>query len=115
VIVVSEETGIVSVAQDGKLIRNIDRSTLMDILMTYMAGSLYLRLKRQDAKATKAAKEWADKTEAMIAEQKRQIEESKKAAASARAFSEAHAAEPDTDPQGEISRESEPRDSETEG
>jgi len=109
VIVVSEETGVVSVAQDGKLIRNIDRSTLMDILMTYMAGSLYLCLKRQDAKATKAAKEWADKTEAMIAEQKRQIEESKKAAASAKAFSEAHAVEPDTDPQSESLRETEER------
>ncbi len=93
VIVVSEESGIVSVAQDGKLIRNVDRSTLMDILMTYMAGSLYLRLKRQDAKATEAAKK-------LIAEQKRQIEESKKASASAKAFSEAHADEPDADPQG---------------
>ena len=100
VIVVSEESGIVSVAQDGKIIRNIDRSTLMDILMTYMAGSLYLRLKRQDAKATKAANELLIKTEAMIAEQKKQIEESKKAAASAKAFSEAHAVEPDVDPQG---------------
>ncbi|MBR7097782.1 MAG: diadenylate cyclase CdaA [Clostridia bacterium] len=97
VVVVSEESGIVSVAQDGKLIRNVDRASLTDILMTYMAGSLYLRMKRQDAKAAKAAKEWADKTEAMIAEQKKQIEESRKAAASAKAFSEAHAAEPDTD------------------
>lgn len=114
VVVVSEETGIVSVAQDGKLIRNVDRSTLMDILMTYMAGSLYLRLKRQDAKATKVAKELASKTEAMIAEQKRQIEESKKAAASAKAFSEAHAVEPDTDPQGESAREPAPEESRTE-
>ena len=97
VVVVSEESGIVSVAQDGKLIRQVDRVALTDILMTYMAGSLYLRMKRQDAKAAKAAKEWADKTEAMIAEQKKQIEESRKAAASAKAFSEAHAAEPDTD------------------
>ncbi len=110
VIVVSEESGIVSVAQDGKLIRNVDRSTLMDILMTYMAGSLYLRLKRQDAKATEAAKKLASKTEAMIAEQKRQIEESKKASASAKAFSEAHAVEPDADPQGE----NEQRESESE-
>ena len=100
VVVVSEESGIVSVAQDGKLVRNVDRSTLMDILMTYMAGSLYLRLKRQDAKATQAANELASKTEAMIAEQKKQIEESKKAAASAKAFSEAHAVEPDADLQG---------------
>jgi diadenylate cyclase len=101
VIVVSEESGIVSVAQDGKLIRNVDRSALMDILMTYMAGSLYLRLKRQDAKATENAKKLAKKTEAMIAEQMRQIEESKKASASAKAFSEAHAVEPDSDLQGE--------------
>lgn len=100
VIVVSEESGIVSVAQDGKLIRNVDRSTLMDILMTYMAGSLYLRLKRQDAKATEAAKK-------LIAEQKRQIEESKKASASAKAFSEAHAVEPDADPQG-VSEQTDP-------
>ena len=100
VIVVSEESGIVSVAQDGKLIRNVDRSTLMDILMTYMAGSLYLRLKRQDEKATENAKKLASQTEAMIAEQKRQIEESKKASASAKAFSEAHAVEPDADLQG---------------
>lgn len=98
VVVVSEESGIVSVAQDGKLIRNVDRATLMDILMTYLAGSLYLRMKRQDAKATKVAKEWTEKTEAMIAEQTKQIEESKKAAASAKAFSEAHGAEPDSDP-----------------
>ena len=100
VIVVSEESGIVSVAQDGKLLRNVDRSTLMDILMTYMAGSLYLRLKRQDQKATENAKKLARQTEEMIAEQKRQIEESKKASASAKAFSEAHAVEPDADLQG---------------
>lgn len=96
VVVVSEESGIVSVAQDGKLLRNLDRTSLMDILMTYMAGSLYLRVKRQDEKATRAAKEIAERTEAMIAEQKKQIEESKKAA-SAKAYAEAHGAEPDSD------------------
>ena len=46
VIIVSEETGIVSLAQDGKLLRNVDRETLYDVLMTYFAGRLYLRTKR---------------------------------------------------------------------
>ncbi|MBE6553683.1 MAG: TIGR00159 family protein [Ruminococcaceae bacterium] len=46
VIVVSEQTGIVSVAQDGKLLRDVDGKTLRDILMTYIAGNAYLRLKR---------------------------------------------------------------------
>lgn len=46
VIVVSEQTGMVSVAQNGKLIRDIDKKTLKDILMTYMAGNAYLRQKR---------------------------------------------------------------------
>ena len=107
VVVVSEESGIVSVAQDGKLIRKVDRAALTDILMTYMAGSLYLRVKKQDAKATKAAKEWAVKAEAMIAEQTKQIEESKKAAASAKAFSEAHGTEPDADLLGDATGTSE--------
>lgn len=51
VIVVSEQTGIVSVAQDGKLLRGVDRKTLTDILMTYLAGNRYLRTKRQAARA----------------------------------------------------------------
>ena len=46
VIVVSEQTGVVSVAQDGKLLRDVDSKTLCDILMTYMAGNAYLRIKR---------------------------------------------------------------------
>ncbi len=46
VIVVSEQTGIVSVAQSGRLLRNIDDKTLTDILMTYMAGNAYLRQKK---------------------------------------------------------------------
>ncbi|MBR3894745.1 MAG: diadenylate cyclase CdaA [Clostridia bacterium] len=46
VIVVSEQSGIVSVAQDGKLLRNVDEKTLKDILMTYMAGNAYLRQKK---------------------------------------------------------------------
>ena len=45
VIIVSEETGVVSLAQDGKLLRNVDRETLYDVLMTYLAGKLYLRKK----------------------------------------------------------------------
>ncbi len=45
-LMVSEETGIVSVAQDGKLLRDVDAETLRDILMTYLAGRLYLRMKR---------------------------------------------------------------------
>ena len=46
VVVVSEQTGIVSVAQDGKLLRDVDEKTLYDILMTYIAGNAYLRVKR---------------------------------------------------------------------
>ena len=46
VIVVSEQTGIVSVAQDGRLLRELDEKTLTDILMTYIAGNAYLRQKR---------------------------------------------------------------------
>lgn len=46
VVIVSEETGVVSLAQDGKLLRNVDKETLYDVLMTYLAGRLYLRTKR---------------------------------------------------------------------
>ncbi len=46
VVVVSEQTGRVSVAQDGKLLRDVDAKTLKDILMTYIAGNAYLRAKR---------------------------------------------------------------------
>ena len=46
VIVVSEQTGMVSVAQDGMLLRDVDDQTLTDILMTYMAGNAYLRHKK---------------------------------------------------------------------
>ena len=46
VVVVSEETGLVSVAQEGKLLRDVDSQTLYDILMTYLAGNTYLRFKR---------------------------------------------------------------------
>ncbi len=45
-LMVSEETGTVSVAQDGKLLRGVDPETLRDILMTYLAGRLYLHRKR---------------------------------------------------------------------
>lgn len=46
VVVVSEQTGIVSVAQDGKLLRELDEKTLTDILMSYIAGNAYLRYKK---------------------------------------------------------------------
>ena len=46
VIIVSEETGVVSLAQDGKLLRNVDSETLYDVLMTYFAGRIYTRTKR---------------------------------------------------------------------
>ena len=46
VVIVSEETGVVSLAQDGKLLRHVDKETLYDVLMTYLAGRLYLRTKR---------------------------------------------------------------------
>ena len=65
VVVVSEQTGIVSVAQDGKLLRGVDRETLRDILMTYLAGSLYLRTKRQEARAAEAASVLAGKSAAV--------------------------------------------------
>lgn len=51
VVVVSEETGIVSVAQEGKILRNIDRKTLYDILMTYITGKTYLREKRANLRS----------------------------------------------------------------
>ena len=50
VIVVSEQTGIVSVAEGGKLLRGVDEETLKDILMTYLAGNLYLRTRKQENK-----------------------------------------------------------------
>lgn len=46
VVVVSEQTGVVSVAQNGKLLRDVDEKTLHDVLMTYVAGKTYLRQKR---------------------------------------------------------------------
>ncbi len=46
VVMVSEETGIVSVAQSGKLLRGVDAESLRDILMIFLAGRLYLRVKR---------------------------------------------------------------------
>jgi len=48
VIVVSEQTGRVSIAQNGTLIRDLDAKTLKDVLMTYMAGNAYLRQKRSN-------------------------------------------------------------------
>ena len=50
VVVISEQTGTVSVAQDGKLLRGVDSDTLRDILMTYIAGNAYLRVKRANMK-----------------------------------------------------------------
>ena len=51
VVVVSEETGIISVAQDGRLLRDVDTKTLYDILMTYVAGNTYLRFKRANLRS----------------------------------------------------------------
>ena len=51
VVVVSEQTGKVSVAQNGKLLRGVDERTLLDILMTYIAGNAYLRHKRANMRA----------------------------------------------------------------
>lgn len=82
VIVVSEQTGIVSVAQDGKLLRGVDRKTLTDILMTYLAGNRYLRTKRQAAKA----------------------EEKRRAAEAERERAEAEAARRETDGVGDSDR-----------
>ena len=68
VVVVSEQSGVVSVAQEGKMIRNLDPEALTDILLTYLAGSLYIRLKKQQAKAARAASELAEKTAQVVAE-----------------------------------------------
>lgn len=46
VVIVSEQTGIISVAQDGKLLRGVDNVSLYDILMTYLAGYTYVHTKR---------------------------------------------------------------------
>lgn len=51
VIVISEQSGTVSVAQDGKLLRGVDAKTLKDILMTYIAGSAYLHKKRANMRS----------------------------------------------------------------
>lgn len=87
VIVVSEQTGIVSVAQDGKLLRGIDRKTLTDILMTYLAGSRYLRVKRLEEKAA-------------------QIGQNAPAPTAARG-TDGSATEPDSAPEGEKERRKE--------
>lgn len=50
VVVVSEETGIVSVAQNRNLLRELDAETLTDILLTYIAGNSYLRSKKVAAR-----------------------------------------------------------------
>lgn len=42
-IVVSEETGTVSVSQDGKLVRGVTPQVLTDALMIYLIGKAYLR------------------------------------------------------------------------
>lgn len=46
VIIVSEQTGRISVAQNRKLIRGLDEESLKDILLTYIAGNTYLHAKR---------------------------------------------------------------------
>ena len=51
VVIVSEQTGTVSVAQDGKLLRGLDSDTLYEILMYFFAGKLYLRTMRAQSKA----------------------------------------------------------------
>lgn len=66
VVVVSEETGIVSVAEDGKLVRRVDREELTDLLMTYLAGRSYLRRKKAERRAAeeKAAEQQKEDPEA---------------------------------------------------
>lgn len=51
VVIVSEQTGVVSVAQDGKLLRGLDSETLYEILMYFLAGKLYYRTLRAQSKA----------------------------------------------------------------
>lgn len=80
VIVVSEQTGVVSVAQDGHLIRGVDRETLKDILLTYLAGSLYLRTKKQEARAARISSAMSARAELAAAEQTAQRKAKRKAA-----------------------------------
>ena len=47
VVVVSEQTGVVSVAQNGELMRGVERDELLDILMAYVAGRAYHNYKRK--------------------------------------------------------------------
>lgn len=47
VVVVSEQTGIVSVAQNGQLLRGVEKDVLQDILMAYIAGRAYHNYKRR--------------------------------------------------------------------
>ena len=51
VVIVSEQTGTVSVAQDGKLLRGLDEGTLYDVLMYFLAGKLYYHSLRAQSKA----------------------------------------------------------------
>ena len=51
VVIVSEQTGTVSVAQDGKLLRGLDKETLYDVLMYFLAGKLYYHTLRAQSKA----------------------------------------------------------------
>ena len=51
VVIVSEQTGTVSVAQDGKLLRGLDSDTLYDVLMYFLAGKLYYNTLRAQSKA----------------------------------------------------------------
>lgn len=54
-IVVSEQTGIVSVANAGRLLRGITREDLVDILMIFLTGNAYLRKKKSVAADKKAS------------------------------------------------------------
>ncbi len=74
VVVVSEQTGTVSAAQDGKLIRDLDRETLADILLTYIAGRLYVRTKRQEEKAARAVAAMEEKSIRRAKEERRRAE-----------------------------------------
>lgn len=75
VIVISEESGVVSVAQNRKLLRNLDAETLKDILLTYIAGNAYLRAKRVSAQEhfqSVINERWQDMMNANLAKQAEQ-------------------------------------------
>lgn len=64
-VVVSEQTGTVSVANTGRLLRGIDREDLVEILMIFLAGNAYLTKRKRVVgdKKTSALRDLFNKAE----------------------------------------------------